>query len=305
MKALFFVVVTALPMAAQTCSGAPPRPAVCQGTNTQVVATGAQRPWTNPLAQNTTLRAVGGTWVNGDPYEVSFLGAASGACMVRGTIVSLWPDTDSWSKWHDRAALRFSQPNFTVFAVHLANNGDGLKPKDDAGGQAQDFHVEGSWIQHMHDDCLENDYLHAGTIRDNLFDGCYVMFSSRPWTSGVSGRQNIVAIDHNIGALEPMRTVFSGASPGTGGFFKWSTRAPGVILTDNVFMAKQLPNHGTLDPPTGPLLCARNVIVWEGSGAFPSDAAWHARCPDTVVTTNPARYTNARAAWLTNHVTGA
>lgn len=305
MKALFFVVLTALPMAAQTCSGAPARPAVCQGTNTQLGATGMQRPWANPLAQNTTLRAVGGTWVNGDPYEVSFLGAASGACMVRGTIVGLWPDTDAWTKWHDRGALRFSQPNFTVFAVHLANNGDGLKPKDDAGGQAQGFHVEGSWIQHMHDDCLENDYLHAGTISDNLFDGCYVMFSSRPWTSGVSGRQNIVAIDHNIGALEPMRTVFSGPSPGTGGFFKWSTRAPGVILTDNVFMAKQVPNHGTLDPPIGPLLCARNVIVWEGPGAFPSDAAWHTRCPDTVVTTNPARYTNARTNWLATHVTGA
>lgn len=305
MKALFFVALTALPMATQNCSGAPARPAVCQDTNPQVAATGLQRPWTNPLAQNTTLQAAGGTWVNGEPYEVSFLGSASGACMVRGTIVDLWSDADAWTKWHGRSALRFSQPTFTVYAVHLQNNGDGVKPKDEAGGQAQDFHVEGSWIQHMHDDCLENDYLHAGTIRDNLFDGCYVMFSSRPWISGVNAGQNVVNIDHNVGALEPMRTVFSGPSPGTGGFFKWSSRAPSVLLTDNVFMAKQLPNHGTLDPPTGPLLCARNVIVWEGPGAFPSDAAWHARCPDTVVTTNPARYTNARTTWLANHVTGA
>ena len=50
----------------------------------------------------------------------------------------------------------------------------------------------------------------------------------------MSGRQNIVAIDHNIGALEPMRTVFSGASPGTGGFFKWSTRAPGASASGSI-----------------------------------------------------------------------
>ena len=74
-------------------------------------------------------------------------------------------------------------------------------------------------------------------------------------------------------------------------------RPPNIVAIDH--------NIGALDPPTGPLLCARNVIVWEGPGAFPSEAAWHAHCPDTVVTTNPARYTNARTNWLATHVTGA
>ena len=112
-----------------------------------------------------------------------------------------------------------------------------------------------------------------------------------------------MVIDRNVGALEPMRSVYSGPSPGTGGFFKWSSPAPAVALTNNVFMARQLPNHNTLEPPTGPLLCVGNVIVWEGAGAFPSAAAWRARCPDTVITSDPARYDDAKVAWLSNHPT--
>lgn len=155
----------------------------------------------------------------------------------------------------------------------------------------------------MQDDCIENDYLHMGVIRDNLLDGCYVMFSSRPASSNLDGRNNVVVIDRNVGALEPMRSVYSGSSPGTGGFFKWSSRAPMVVLTNNVFMASQPPNHGVLEPPPGPLFCSGNVIVWKGEGEFPGATAWASRCPDTVVTTDAKRYDDAKATWLATHAT--
>ena len=293
--------LAALPLAVPGCTGPPPRPVTCQQTNPQVIATGAQRTRVEPVAASTTLKAVGATWTRVGDYPVSLFGDARRACMVGGTIVGEWPDSDRWSKWHFRSALRFSQPEFTVVGVHITNTGDGIKPKDEAGAAAQDFHIEGSWVQHVHDDCIENDYVHTGVIRDNLFDGCYVMFSSRPSSSRLDGRHNLVVIDHNVGALEPMRSVYSGSSPGTGGFFKWSDQAPPVILTNNVFMAPQRPNHGTLEPPTGPLGCSGNAIVWKGSGAFPDAAAWRARCPDTVITTDAARYDDAKARWLIAH----
>jgi hypothetical protein len=284
------------------CKPPDARVVACRTTNHQVPVSGSQRARVEPLAEGSTLQAVGATWFRVGDYQVSFLGGGSRACMVGGTMLGEWPDSDSWSEWHYRSALRFSQPRFTVVGVHVVNNGDGIKPKDEAGGAAQDFAIEDSWIQHQHDDCIENDYVHSGVIRDNLLDGCYVMFSSRP-SSRVDGHGNLVVIDRNVGALEPMRSVYSGPSPGTGGFFKWSDQAPAAALTNNVFMAQRPPNHGTLAPPTGPLLCAGNVIVWEGSGAFPDAGAWRSRCPDTVVTTDAARYDRARAAWLSAHAT--
>ncbi len=293
-----------LPLAVPGCDGPPTRPVICQTRNPQVVVSGPQRAHDAPIPSGATLRAIGATWIGVGDYQVSLLGDAARACMVGGTMFGEWPDTDRWSKWHYRSALRFSQPEFTVVGVRIINAGDGIKPKDDAGGAAQDFHIEGSWIQHVHDDCIENDYVHSGVIRDNLLDGCYVMFSSRPSSSSLDGRRNLVVIDRNVGSLEPMRSVYSGSSPGTGGFFKWSKSAPVAVVTNNVFMAVQPPNHGTLGPPTGPLLCAGNVIVWKGAGAFPDAAAWRARCPDTVITSDARRYDQAKAGWISSHVTG-
>lgn len=298
-----FALLAALPLAVPGCDGHPSRPVTCQQTNPQIAVTGPQPARVEPVAAGSTLRAVGATWTRVDDYQVSFLGDARRACMVGGTMIGEWPDTDRWSKWHYRAALRFSQPEFTVFGVHIVNAGDGIKPKDEAGDAAQDFDIEGSWVQHVHDDCIENDYVHTGLIRDNLLDGCYVIFSSRPASSRLDGRHNLMVIDHNVGALEPMRSVYSGPSPGTGGFFKWSSQAPPVVLTNNVFMAQQSPNHGTLEPPSGPLVCSGNVIVWKGGGVFPGAAAWRSRCPDTVITANPARYDDAKAAWFSHHST--
>ncbi len=293
--------VAVLPLAVPQCAGKAQRSVACQVDNAQIQVTGAQPARDAPLDGRSTLRAFGARWSGVGDYPVSFSGTGAGACMVRGAIVGEWPDSDRWTKWHYRAGLRFSQPGFTVVAVHVVNQGDGIKPKDDGGGKAQDFEIQRSWIEHVHDDCIENDYLHKGTIRDNLLDGCYVMFSSRASSSKLDGRSNTVVLDGNVGALEPMRSVYRGPSPGTGGFFKWSSKAPAVELTNNVFMARQLPNHGTLEPPTGPLTCSGNVIVWLGKGAFPAEAAWRTRCPDTVVTTDAARYEAARTAWLSTH----
>lgn len=297
-------VLAVLPLAIPGCNGQPTRAVTCQTTNQQIQVAGPQPARDTPVPAGSTLRAVGAMWVGVGDYQVSFLGDAPRACIVGGTMFGEWPDADQWSKWHYRAALRFSQPEFSVVGVRIVNAGDGIKPKDEAGGVAQDFDIESSWIQHVHDDCIENDYVHSGTIRDNLLDGCYVMFSSRPSSSSLDGRRNIVMIDRNVGALEPMRSVYSGSSPGTGGFFKWSNAAPGTILTNNVFMAIQPPNHGTLEPPTGPLICAGNVIVWKGQGEFPDAAVWRARCPDTVITSDARTYDGAKAAWISTHTTG-
>lgn len=290
----------AVPMAIPACAPTDPQRAACD-RNAQVPVSGAQPARSQPLAGGTTLAAHGALWTRTGDYPVSFLGSGPGACVVGGTIIGEWPESDPWTRWHGRGALRFSQPGFSVLGVHVFNAGDGVKVKDDAGGAAQDFVIQGSWIQHAHDDCIENDYLHSGVIRDDLLDGCYVLFSARPWFSGPDGRTNHLVIDKVIGALEPMRSVYRGPSPGSGGFFKWSSLTPSLVLTDNVLMARQLPNTGTLGPPPGPLTCSGNVIVWEGPGPFPEAAAWLSRCPDTVITTDPGRYAFARAAWLATH----
>ena len=112
-----------LPLAVPGCNGQPSRPATCQQAKPQITVTGRQPVRVEPVAVGSTLRAVGAVWTWVGDYQVSLLGDAPAACMVGGVMIGEWPDSDRWSKWHDRAALRFSQPGFTVFGVHVVNAG--------------------------------------------------------------------------------------------------------------------------------------------------------------------------------------
>jgi hypothetical protein len=273
------------------------------GTREQTAPSGHPPAWNAGLPAGTALLGSGEVWGGREDYAMTFEGSAPDACVVGASVIGTRPDWDPWTLWHYRAGIRFSQPRFAVLGVHVYDTGDGIKPKDGGAGAAQDFTIAGSWVELAHDDCVENDYVHSGVVRDNLFDGCYVLFSDRPSSSHpeLDGHGNVLTISGNVAALRPMRSVYKGPSPGTGGFFKWSGQAPSVVLTGNVLMASQPPNHGSLDPPPGPLVCSHNVIVWGGTGPFPAAAAWRARCPDTEITTNRTRYAFARNAWLARH----
>jgi hypothetical protein len=303
-RALLFGVLVAVVTSAG-CSAPAARAVACQAVNSHDVVNGPQATWNQPLAARTTLVASGASWVGTDPYPVTLLGTPGDACVVNGTVIGTWADADPWTQWHDRTAVRFSQPDFTVFAMNIENTGDGIKPRDGGGGYAQGFTIFGNRVARAHDDCIENDYLHAGTIADNLLDGCYVMFSARAATSALDGTGNTLTISDNVGALEPMQSVYKGPSPGHGGFFKWSSTAPSVALIGNTLMVRQAPNHGDLDPPTRLLTCTGNVIVWLGPGAFPAEAAWRRACPDTRITADASVYTDARARWLAGHRPGS
>ncbi|MGZ4677086.1 MAG: hypothetical protein ACXV8Y_11205 [Acidimicrobiia bacterium] len=298
------ILVLVIGFGSAACSEPVVRAIGCQAGNVSESVEGPQPARDQPLPANTTLAALGASWGGTDPYPLSFLGTAPGACVVNGSVIGSWPDTDPWTDWHHRSALRFSQPDFTVFAMNIENTGDAIKPKDGDDGEAQDFVIFGNRVARAHDDCIEDDYLHAGTIADNLLDGCYVVFSARASNSGLDGTRNTLNINDNVAALEPMQSVYKGSSPGHGGFFKWSTEAPRVALTGNTLMVAQAPNHGDLAPPSGLVTCSGNVIVWLGPGEFPARDAWRSACPDTTITTDPAVYTNARAAWLATHRPG-
>jgi hypothetical protein len=166
--------------------------------------------------------------------------------------------------------------------------------------------VRGVDESYLHDDCIENDNLYAGTVTDSLLDGCYVAFSARPDASDTvsDGRGRTVTVDHSLVRLQPMPTVYKGPAPGTGGFFKWDDtgRSPALSLHGNVFRADQPPNHGSLGLPDGyAVSCSGNVIVWLGAGPFPGAASWTSKCPDTVIVTDRAVWDAAVAGWRARH----
>lgn len=256
------------------------------------------------LAPGAVIDARGATWAgldaNGSPIRWTItLDGVGGGCWLGGQWHGAWddraPDVSWEDPYHHAGLITLRLPNFSVVGIRAGNHGDGIRVTR----RAQGFHVDGAYLSDIHDDCVENDYMLAGTVRNSLFDGCYVAFSAARH-SGIDDPADGATwgIRGNLVRLEAQPTTYSGPSPGHGPLFKWTEGGPTVDLVDNVFRVDQAPNHGSLGIPDHLELgaCSGNVVVWGGVGPYPDPL------PDCFrVTTDLGVWTQAVAAWCRIH----
>lgn len=261
---------------------------------------GLRRP---SVANGTIFDATTAVWAGLDdrgdpvPWTVTLRDGVTGrgSCWFGGEINGPWDDTDpdvSWEDpYHHSGGMTIELADFFIEGVRIDNQGDGIRT------YGPDIRVSRAHLTDIHDDCIENDDSHALTVEDTLLDGCYSGLSARPFTdSAPDGSDNVWTVIDSLIRLEPQPTVFKGAAPGHGGFFKWDDegRSPRLALHDTVLRADQVPNHGTLGIPDGLEFasCSNNTMVWLGDGEFPEEL------PDCFeVTTDEAVWDDAVAAW--------
>jgi hypothetical protein len=88
------------------------------------------------------------------------------------------PLTSDWESTYCNSAgvlLRNSQ-GATVDGIRMRQVWDAVRIAESSSG----FHLRGSWISEVRDDCIENDYLNGGLVEDTLLDGCFSGLSMRP-----------------------------------------------------------------------------------------------------------------------------
>lgn len=242
----------------------------------------------------------GRTWVDGrravwrgqQPY-VLVVGGGPNVCITGGTITGTWSQQTPWRTMHSTAAVVVSGPGATVEDIRVHDYGDSLRFVD----QAQGWVVRRVELSDSRDDCIENDWLHSGTVEDSLLNGCYNAFSARTYSdqSGVSdGSSNLVTVRHTLVRLRPMARTYNGEDePGTAGFFKWDPAGPMLSLHDDVFRADMRAATVGLGIPRGKLAdCSNNVMVWLGNGPYPRHLPACFR-----VTHDRAVWTRAVQAW--------
>jgi hypothetical protein len=261
--------------------------------------TGAQDDQFTPDVEvPSVVDAAGASWTQVDDWPVSVTGAGA-LCWDGGTVVGTYPPDTSWDTYHHTGAFGFTNPRSVVAGLRVHNYGDAVNVREGA----EDFRIREVHATEIHDDCIQNDFLHSGVVEDSLFDGCFVGISARPTSSNTTsdGRTETMTIRHVLLRLEPMPTVYSGPAPGHGGFFKWDFdegRSPRLVVEDSVFRADQPPNNGSLGLPEGyEVSCARNTVVWLGEGEFPDARSWRSQCPDTRIVTSASTWTDAVASW--------
>lgn len=251
--------------------GGPPDRCVPRGNdNPTVTLTGAQGEYErNALHGGTLIDANRAHWQGETSYAL-VAGGESGICITGAQITGSWSPQTPWSVMHGTAGIVLSSPVATVQDVRVHDYGDAIRFVD----HAQDWEVRRAWLSYIRDDCIEDDWQHAGTVRDSLLEGCYNAFSSRTYDgqSGVSdGSGNTFTVTHSLVWLRPMAKTYNGeGEPGTAGFFKWDDAAPKLSLHGNVFRADQQAGTVGLGIPPGKLAsCSNNVMVWLGHGRYP------------------------------------
>jgi uncharacterized protein YjdB len=204
------------------------------------------------------------------------VGGGDGICWSGGEILGQFPPSTSWSTMHDKYGMipgsGSSANGIKIQNVTIFSYGDGISfdVQDDANWSIKNVHVK-----YSRDDCIENDFLNAGTIDSTFLDGCYDAVSAQEYTGSPNGNNNILTISNSLLRLQSMDAVYGGAVPNHNAFWKWSTIGPSLALYNNVFRADGPSREGNgaqmwMAPPPGKLAdCRNNVMVWLGSGSYP------------------------------------
>ncbi len=255
------------------------------------------------IPDSAVIDATTASWTAVDDYPV-LLGGGNAWCFNGGTIVGLWPDSDTWQELHGTTAVEITGGDGTLIEhMQIHNYGDGLSYKiTSTRWTARAVH-----FSHIRDDCIENDFLQTALVDDSFFEGCYSGFSARqdgPQYYGVvDGHNNVWTIQNSLMWLEPMQQPYKGPAPNTSGFFKWDNSAynasPKLILKNNVFRADMVPSDEDLclDPIQHTIESTNNVIVWLGPGDYPCQPI----PPGWTLTTDRAVWDQAVADWKNRH----
>src|SRR5216117_1036417 len=204
------------------------------------------------------------------------VGGGNGICWSGGEVLGQFPPSTSWSTMHDKYGMipgsGSSANGIQIQNVTIFSYGDAISfdVQSDANWVIRNVHVK-----YSRDDCIENDFLNAGTIDSTFLDGCYDAVSAQEYSGSPNGNNNIVTISNSLLRLQSMDAVYGGAVPNHNAFWKWSTIGPSLALYNNVFRTDGPSREGNgaqmwMAPPPGKLAdCRNNVMVWLGSGSYP------------------------------------
>ena len=276
------------------------------GAKTTISGLQTQRYDNRSIPNGAILDATAASWSSTIPYPVVLKGGDKW-CWSGARIVGLWSDTTSWSTLHGPEGMEIQDGGDSSLVERVSI---------EEYGHAISWHTNPHWtlrhshFKHIHDDCVENDWMQSALVDDVLFEGCYDGFSARPDADNlygvVNGHGNVWTIQNSLIWMEPMPDVYAGPSPSTSNIFKWDDSqydsSPDLVLRNNIFRVDVKPGDGNacLVPKANTnhlIQSSGNIIVWTGGGSYPC-----LPIPSGfTLTTDITVWQNAVTAWKAAH----
>ena len=254
---------------------------------------------------NTTFDARRSIWrPDLSTYPIGIDTTSSRVCWYDGAVYGQIPSTMTWETAHsyNQPCIRIvSKDWMRVDGVRCDNTGDGFRPRETStGADNVTMTVRNTYFTRIHDDCLENDGVIGGILRDSLWAGCNTGISEQPGGGSFSqpaGERLI--LDHMLIGL--WVTPHEGGA-GENSLFKWSDSANDLVIRCSTFKVDALSlNHATaMEVPAtiDDSACPGNptTIVWLGGGPYPG------KLPSGIrVTSDIAVWTRAVLGWKCAH----
>jgi hypothetical protein len=334
-KSLTLVLVGALCLTGLACSPRDVAEYSCLGTGRNIVVPPASSTTRWPrngalLPDDTAIDARGAVFDNSTANEygwrvgvkfhnkVDGLGTRLNLCFVGGLVRSnLDPENTDWDTWHQATAVDVETPSFDLVGGRFFNQGDLVS----FGPFARDWRIVGIRVDgiggapggYIHDDCIQNDFMHGGLIDDSKFDGCNVFLSSYAEPGqGLDGSDNTLEIRDTLVRLQPFRKSWNTAAYGEnrhGGFFKWGWdpvdgRTPQLYVHHSTFRADAFGayggnSNGILALPPDSIchdVTLVNTHLWP-----PNDvASWTEQCTNLTLATT-STWNSKVSAWNAAH----
>jgi Ca2+-binding RTX toxin-like protein len=232
------------------------------------------------------------------PIDLGAVRGGRDACFVGGTFIGQQPRDLTWEavKAIGGAAIRLRQDGGAVvdgLQVDNLHDGINLRSADPSDGTSGDGWVlRNSYMTYMRDDCIENDDLSSGTVRDVLFDGCFVGISADDVHDVAPDQSHErITLNHALIKLQLMPSVEYGMDHGD--LLKWSPEAPRVTIRNSVFFIE---DNAAGDWPEGTILENVTLVLGQAAGAPSLDPM-----PGLRITRDRQIWTAARQDWLDRH----
>jgi hypothetical protein len=236
---------------------------------------------------------------------------ATRACVVGGTVRGRADDSQTWNLYHDTyngACVKIVGLDWVqVTGTRCDRVEDGMRPERPADlSNSTRFWISGTYLSHIRDDCIENDFIVPGVLYDNLWESCNTGISERPSGRTISRPDtDTLILDHMLIGLWQTPHVEKDGKTVTGenALFKWSDAGHRVVIKCSTFMvdAESLNGTDSMQLPPGTVLddsaCPDqpSTIVWLGPGRYPVNAG------DIRVVTDRSVWDDAVAAWKARH----
>jgi hypothetical protein len=224
-----------------------------------------------------------------------------GAVLIGGRFDGEVPQASDWvSTYCNSAAVGvWDSPNASVEGVRARRVWDAVR----FSRESELFRVRDVWLSEVRDDCVENDALKSGLIRDVLFDGCFAGISvKRPDWAASDGSGATLTLTGVLMRLQPY--LYKGGVK-HGALIKADAASPRLVVYDSVFALTDAENVSPQQITIGWDKigeCRNNLLLWMSDRPLPDELAAPPSC-FRIARGDQARslWESARQNWIDCH----